>query len=36
MTVMDHWFQMEMRAPATDPMLEGYTTSDFSPARPSA
>ena len=29
MTVMDHWFQMEQRAPATDPMLEGYTTLGF-------
>jgi F420-dependent oxidoreductase-like protein len=25
MTLMDHWFQMEQRAPATEPMLEGYT-----------
>lgn len=29
MTLMDHWFQMERRAPATDPMLEGYTTLGF-------
>lgn len=29
LTVMDHWFQMEMMAPATDPMLEGYTTLGF-------
>jgi F420-dependent oxidoreductase-like protein len=29
MTFMDHWFQMEMRAPATDPMLEGYTSLGF-------
>ncbi len=28
-TVMDHWFQMEAFAPATDPMLEGYTTLSF-------
>ena len=28
-TVMDHWFQMEAMAPATDPMLEGYTTLGF-------
>jgi F420-dependent oxidoreductase-like protein len=28
-TVMDHWFQMEMMASATDPMLEGYTTLGF-------
>lgn len=25
MTLMDHYFQMEMRAPAEEPMLEGYT-----------
>jgi F420-dependent oxidoreductase-like protein len=28
-TVMDHWFQMEQMASATDPMLEGYTTLGF-------
>jgi len=28
-TVMDHWFQMEQRAPATDPMLEGYTSLGY-------
>jgi F420-dependent oxidoreductase-like protein len=28
-TVMDHWFQMEMMAPVTDPMFEGYTTLGF-------
>lgn len=28
-TVMDHWFQMEHFAPATDPMMEGYTTLGF-------
>ena len=28
-TVMDHWFQMDMMASATDPMLEGYTTLGF-------
>jgi len=28
-TLMDHWFQMEQMAPATDPMLEGYTTLGF-------
>ena len=28
-TVMDHWFQMEQRAAAQDPMLEGYTTLGF-------
>ena len=26
---MDHWFQMEQMAPATDPMLEGYTSLGF-------
>jgi F420-dependent oxidoreductase-like protein len=29
LTFMDHWFQMEGFAPATDPMLEGYTTLGF-------
>ena len=29
LTLMDHWFQMESMAPATDPMLEGYTTLGF-------
>lgn len=29
MTLMDHWFQMEWRSAATDPMLEGYTTLGF-------
>jgi hypothetical protein len=28
-TLMDHWFQMEHMAPASDPMLEGYTTLGF-------
>jgi F420-dependent oxidoreductase-like protein len=28
-TVMDHWFQMEQMASASDPMLEGYTTLGF-------
>lgn len=28
-TLMDHWFQMESRAPAQDPMLEGYTSLGF-------
>lgn len=28
-TLMDHWFQMEQRAPASDPMLEGYTGLGF-------
>ena len=29
LTLMDHWFQMEGFAPATDPMLEGYTTLGY-------
>jgi F420-dependent oxidoreductase-like protein len=29
LSVMDHWFQMDVMAPATDPMLEGYTTLGF-------
>src|ERR1700712_5513133 len=29
MTLMDHWFQMEQRAPRTEPMLEGYTSLGF-------
>ena len=29
LTVMDHYFQMEGVMPATDPMLEGYTTLGF-------
>jgi F420-dependent oxidoreductase-like protein len=29
LTVMDHWFQMESLAPATEPMLEGYTTLGY-------
>lgn len=33
LTVMDHYFQMESRAPATDPMLEGYTTLGYLAAR---
>jgi F420-dependent oxidoreductase-like protein len=28
-TFMDHWFQMDQMAPATDPMLEGYTSLGF-------
>lgn len=28
-TVMDHFFQMEMVAPAEEPMLEGYTTLGY-------
>ena len=29
LTAMDHWFQMEAMAPATEPMLEGYTTLGY-------
>ncbi len=29
LSFMDHWFQMEAMAPATDPMLEGYTALGF-------
>ncbi|MCU1466690.1 MAG: class F420-dependent oxidoreductase [Actinomycetia bacterium] len=29
MSVMDHWFQMDALAPATEPMMEGYTTLGF-------
>src|SRR3954447_17252326 len=29
LSVMDHWFQMEGFAPASDPMMEGYTTLGF-------
>jgi len=29
LTLMDHYFQMEQTAPATDPMLEGYTALGF-------
>jgi F420-dependent oxidoreductase-like protein len=29
LSFMDHWFQMEQMAPATDPMLEGYTALGF-------
>jgi F420-dependent oxidoreductase-like protein len=29
LSFMDHWFQMEAAAPATDPMLEGYTALGF-------
>jgi F420-dependent oxidoreductase-like protein len=32
-TLMDHWFQMESFAPATDPMLEGYTSLGFLAAK---
>src|SRR3954463_13708788 len=29
LSFMDHWFQMEWMAPATEPMLEGYTSLGF-------
>ena len=29
LTLMDHWFQMESFAPASDPMMEGYTTLGY-------
>jgi F420-dependent oxidoreductase-like protein len=29
LSFMDHYFQMEMAAPVTDPMLEGYTALGF-------
>ena len=29
LSVMDHWFQMDAFAPATEPMMEGYTTLGF-------
>jgi hypothetical protein len=34
LSFMDHFFQMEMMAPAEDPMLEGYTAlASSSPSR---
>jgi len=33
LSVMDHWFQMEMMWPADEPMLEGYTTLAFAAAK---
>lgn len=36
LSVMDHWFQMEDYAPATDPMLEGYSTLAWLAAKTSA
>ncbi len=32
-TLMDHWFQMEQFADASEPMLEGYTSLGFLAAR---
>ena len=29
LSLMDHWFQMDQYAPASDPMMEGYTTLAF-------
>jgi F420-dependent oxidoreductase-like protein len=29
LSFMDHWFQMDWMAPASDPMLEGYTALGF-------
>lgn len=29
LTLMDHWFQMEAVAPASDPMLDGYTALGY-------
>src|SRR5580692_7039295 len=33
LSVMDHWFQMDMLWPAEAPMLEGYTTLSFAAAK---
>lgn len=33
LSVMDHWFQMDMMWPADEPMLEGYTTLSFAAAK---
>jgi F420-dependent oxidoreductase-like protein len=33
LSFMDHWFQMEVMAPPTEPMLEGYTSLGFMAAR---
>lgn len=33
LSVMDHWFQMEMLWPAEEPMLEGYTALAFAAAK---
>ena len=29
LSFMDHWFQMDVMAPATEPMLEGYTSLGY-------
>jgi F420-dependent oxidoreductase-like protein len=33
LSVMDHWFQMDMLWPAVEPMLEGYTTLSYAAAK---
>ena len=33
LSVMDHWFQMDMLWPAQEPMLEGYTALSFAAAK---
>jgi F420-dependent oxidoreductase-like protein len=33
LSVMDHWFQMDLMWPADEPMLEGYTTLGFVAAK---
>ena len=33
LSVMDHWFQMDLMWPAEEPMLEGYTTLAFVAAK---
>src|SRR3954471_16180435 len=33
LSFMDHWFQMDWMAPASDPMLEGYTAVGFAAGR---
>lgn len=33
LSVMDHWFQMEARWPAEEPMMEGYTTLGYVAAK---
>ncbi len=33
LSVMDHWFQMDMMWPAEEPMLEGYTALTFAAAK---
>jgi F420-dependent oxidoreductase-like protein len=33
LSVMDHWFQMDMMWPAEEPMMEGYTTLGFVAAK---